>query len=76
MTWPVEKENSCKRNPLALYEIIAKEIHCPVTLRIENVSAHIHEQQMLHSTMHEAIIKPFLSLRVFVDENLTLKIEV
>ena len=28
----------------------------------------IHEQQMFHSTINEAITKPFLSSRVLVDE--------
>ena len=34
-----------------------------------------YEQQMLHSAVIEAITKPFLSLRVFIDEKLAIEDE-
>ena len=59
-----------QRNLLAPDEIIAKKTHYPISFPIKKVLPNIHGQQMLHSTIHKAITKPFLSLRVFVDEKL------
>ena len=59
-----------KRNLLAPYEIIAKK---PISLSpfpLKEFLPLIHEQQLLHSTINEAITKPFSSSRVFVDEKL------
>ena len=69
------KRKFLQRNLLAPYEIIAKKVHCPVTLSIKMYLPRIHEQQMLHGGTNGAITKPFLSLEVFVDEKLNFEDE-
>ena len=59
-----------QRTPLAPYDIIARKTHCPVTLPIKMFLPRIHEQQMLHSIINDAIAKRFLSSQVFVNEKL------
>ena len=44
-----------QRNLHTPYEIIAKKTNYPVTLLIKMFLPRIHEEQMLHSTINEAI---------------------
>ena len=64
-----------QRNLLAPYEIIAKKAHRTVFLLIKDVSAP-YSWKTGAAKYHQWIItKPFLSLRVFVDRNLTLRMK-
>ena len=57
-----------QRNLLALYESIANETNCPVTLPIKMFLPCNHDEQMLHSTIKDAITN--YSCGAFVDEKL------
>ena len=66
----MEKENSCKEICLRHMNLLQRKPTAMPPFPQKVFLPRIHEQQMLHSTINEAITKPLLSSRVFVDEKL------
>ena len=70
MTWPVQKESLCKEICSSCRKLLPRKSPALLPFPRQVFLPYIHEQQALHSTINEAITKPFLSLQAFVNEKL------
>ena len=75
MTWPLEKGNSCKEVCLPRMKILQRKPIALSPFPWKMFLPLIHQQQILHGSINEAIKNPSLSLRVTVDEKLDIEDE-